>query len=552
MRSVPFVSCLYGLLDDRPCRGLVVWLAYFASVFGLIFVVYAVGPTVTTSLSSDTMYHLNVGHRLWEGYRPYSDFHLGHGPLTFLLVALGISLAGVSMEAVWTAQMLVIALLGSLCFWGCFRRLSLFWTTLLTLTATSVLCMPAPLGSKLWREFGYAMMYNKISFVLFGIVAVSVLIPLREAKGRIRVIDSLVDGMVLALLAATKASFAVAALGLYVLAKVVWPQRDEDQRTECLWAAAAMCLVFFGIFAACRSSVGDYLEAVAVFKKMWDAPLILLVGRYLQFTNMIFYILVVLLLAYGIGFQKGGAILPLIRNAVLCTVAVGCFLVVTATCAQGYDVIPFLGVVPLSAILCVRRHLPTGDRDTFALSIAAFATILLFGTFVKDAALGTLCMLKSPPTLTEALPSARQVVLRESTEGHFEDERVSKCLRYIKDPEFNRDVVAALSLLKECGCSDNDVLYVCTTVDSVTMFSGCRYPRGAHGVYAWHMLLTPAVEAILPKLFADDFLADTKWILRYGGEDSIWKRLERTKGEYLATHFSQAGKRGHWRLYQRR
>ena len=546
------VSWLYNLSTDRACRAGAVWRAYLASILGVVLLVYAVGPTVTTIYSGDTLYHLGVGHRLWEGYRPCSDFHLGHGPLTFWLVSLGISAAGVSIEALWIAQMIAIVFFGTLCFWVCSRRLPLFWTTLVTLTSTSLLCVPSPLGEKLWRSFGYAMLYNKISYVLFGTLVVSVLVPLRTDKNRSRIVSGLLDGTVLALLAATKLSFAVAALGLYVLAKLLWVQRDEDHRSECVWATASACFVFFTVLAACHCSLGAYAEATVVFKKAWDVPLVLLLGRYLQFTNMIFYILVVLLLVYGIGFQKSGGMRSLIRNAVLCTTAVGGFLVVTASCGQSYDVLPLLGVVPLSAILCLRRRMPTDERDAFALSVAIFATILLFGTFIKDAALGTLCMLKNPPTLTQSLASARQSQRRESAAEQFDDERVSKCFRYIKDQELKDDILAALSLLQRCGCVDGDVLYVCTAVDCVTMFSNCRYPRGARGVYAVHLCLTSAVEAALPTLYGGDILADTKWILRHEDQDQIWERLERGKGEYLAGHFIQVGKQGRWTLYRRR
>ena len=127
-----------------------------------------------------------------------------------------------------------------------------------------------------------------------------------------------------------------------------------------------------------------YLAAIHVHGLEWDVPLVLLLGHYLQFTNMVFYILIVFALIYGAGFQSGGTMSPLVRNAVVSAAAVGCFLVSTTTCCQDCNVVPFLGVVPLGEALCVRRRAITLERNSLALSVAVLATILLLLTQVKD------------------------------------------------------------------------------------------------------------------------------------------------------------------------
>ena len=108
---------LLKLLDDRPCGITAALSAYVATVVAVVLAAALVGPTLTNFYTIDTLFHLNVGHRIWEGYRPYVDFHIGHGPLPFIFVALGVSVAGVSIEAIWIGQLVAASLLGSLCFY---------------------------------------------------------------------------------------------------------------------------------------------------------------------------------------------------------------------------------------------------------------------------------------------------------------------------------------------------------------------------------------------------------------------------------------------------
>ena len=110
---------------------------------------------------------------------------------------------------------------------------------------------------------------------------------------------------------------------------------------------------------------------------------------------------------------------------------------------------------------------------------------------------------------------------------------MTRCFRHIEDPAAKSRILSALLLLKERGCADGDSLYVCEVVDSVTMFSHCRYPKGVKGVYAWQLLVTPSTEAALKELYTDDFLADTKWILRNEMDLLFWDRLQRVKANTL-------------------
>ncbi|MGL6097292.1 MAG: hypothetical protein ACRC7O_16025 [Fimbriiglobus sp.] len=522
--------------------------SYAGCVLGVALLVVVADPTKTTEFAHDTLYNLSVGHRLYEGARPYVDFHLGHGPLTFQLVEAGIAVAGVSFEALRFAQALAVLLLGTICFGVCSLRLPLFWTIVVTLTATCVLGMPTHLGAKVWREFGYAMIYNKMSFVLFGCVVVACLFPPRAGTRTVRGAGAVLDGVALGLLAATKVSFAGVALGLYVLARAVWVERGDTRRVDFLISMAAMVGVFAALFAACGGTFSSYMSSVAVFKKMWDAPVIMLVLRYTQYTNMIFYTGVVCLLAYLSGLRAIGPTLPLVRNAVLCTAAAVGFLVVTSTCAQSYDVIPFLGLVPLAAVSCVYRLVPHRDRELVAVPVAAVGALLMFVAFQKDAALSAIFSRSTPASLTASLPD-------RAKGGPAAGEAPSAAplpdaIRYIADPGMRKDIVDALSLTQRCGCADGDKLYVGRTVDFITMFTPCRYPRGPRGVYAWHLIETPPVKAVLPELYGDDFLADTKWILRYTGDDDIWERIRRTRAG-LSTQFQEVGRQGRWILLSR-
>lgn len=542
---------LCGLVDDKPERAWRAWAAYLLAVWAVVFAVAAIGPATTTRYPEDTLYVLGVGHRLWEGYRPYVDFHLGHGPLPFVLVTLGVWLKGVSMEAVWVGQMTAIALLGSLSFWMYRQRLSVFWTFLLTLTATSILASPSPLGLRVWREFGYAMFYNKVAFVLFGMIALSVLVPLRRASARRRLAAAATEGVVLGLLTCTKLSFGLTALGLYVLGKLVWPQAESDRRRDFGLALVIMALVVWGTLAACGSSVTAYVQAVATFKKGWDAPVPLLLGRYLQYTDMIFYVGLLLLLTYGVGALGPGNGRKLLRNAVIGVAAAAGFLAVTATCCQDYNVVPLLGIVPLAAILSVRRCSPANADGSLGMAVAVVGTVLLLGAFVKDAALASTFMLKKPPTLLQSVLAARRGANPASSQPSPFEAGALATLRHVQIPEYNAEIMAALALLERHGCAMGDVLYVCAPVDAVTLFTQCRYPKGTRGVYAWHMVLTGPVQADLPTLYGDDFLSQTKWVLRYQSPEPIWDRLQPAQGQYLAAHFEAVGHDGPWTLYRR-
>lgn len=231
-------SWLSDLLENKPFGILAGLIAYFFTVIAVIIVVYFVGPATTGANSKDAIALLDISNRIWVGQRPYIDFHTAFGPFSFLFMSFGISLVGISMKTYWVGQMLAVFLIGSLAFYVCSKRLSLFWTILGTLNVTSILCMPIPLGMRVWRDFNYAMGYNKISFVLSGILLISLLIPLRIPSRPNRIVRGILDGVCLALLFTTKVTFFFMFLGLYLIAKLFWTQRDEDWRSETLWCCA--------------------------------------------------------------------------------------------------------------------------------------------------------------------------------------------------------------------------------------------------------------------------------------------------------------------------
>jgi hypothetical protein len=547
------ISRLFDLSENKPFGILPGLAAYLATIIVVMVLVYIVGPTINNAGANDTIEILDVANRMWEGNRIYVDFHSGYGPLSYMFVMLGINFVGMSIKAYWIGQMIAVFLIGSLCFYVCSKRLSLFWTILATLNVAAILSEPSPLGCKVWREYGYAMWYNKFGWVFWGILLISILIPLRMPSRFSRISRSIIDGLCLACLLMVKLTFFVPTLGLYLIAKLVWPQKDDDRRSEVLWAISSMCLFTFLILLSCHTRIDLYITSSYTWSLQFDVPLPLLLFRYLQFTNMIYFIIVVLTLIFYAGFSDSKAFWPILRNLLISLVAFGCLLVCTATSCQEYDVMPFLGIIPLGACLCVRKHVSIREDGRLALSIAVLAIFLLLTIFPKDCALSMIFMHKRPPTFV-ALSEHSKAKGEEVVQNNYSDKCLSGSLKYIDDQGYTKKIISGLSLLNQSGSANGDVLYVCGKFDPVTLFSNCSYAKGAKGVYGCQPDVTPSTIALEKQMFCDNFLANVTWILKDESPValSLWQRLERVKGKELETNFIEAGKNKYWTLYKRK
>lgn len=172
-----------------------------------------IGAVPTIIFGHDNFFLLENGWRTLYGLRPHLDFWSPWGPLTFLIVGLGLKLSGGSSNGMAYGIALFALLIGLWSYRVSRGRLAPVPRALFSLYLAILACSPHPMGS--WPMMSsFAMIYNRFGYALLGIVLVEGFQPLDNDRGAEEWVGGISTGAALALALFLKASFFMVGIGL--------------------------------------------------------------------------------------------------------------------------------------------------------------------------------------------------------------------------------------------------------------------------------------------------------------------------------------------------
>ncbi len=518
---------------------------WFLVTGAVLLLLWATGPVASTLFLQDTIGHVEAGNRVLHGHRLNVDFIASHwGPLYVWLVAVGIRLSdSASPVALHWAQGIFAVFLGLLLYLVALPRLRLVWSLLFLAAAELLLITATPLGDMTWREFGYAMYYNAICYVALAAFFLSILIPRQKPTTAGFCGDVFLEALALAVAFSVKAWFAVGAVVAYVLIRCLWPRPGEKR----FWGLIG--LVLFALLAMALSEPGGgwrpYLSLLTSDFGS-DINTFLIPLRYIQFTHTWSAAGVAVLIALVFAHQCAAPFRRLLQLGLFSLVSMGAFLLGTSSSCQQLENIPFLGVVPLAAVLFAARTAQEKKATLSRLGLycALLIAVMLLATEPKNCLLSRAFLHMTVKTF---------VPTKELPAGHRAPETDAEglaALKYYNDPEYKDLVLEGMDLLHAAHVPHNEVLWICACeIAPFNHMVGNPPARGS--------IVTSLLWSIVPPerhpFLVPSFLEDTQWILKYKKNDYDWigamSRPDRKA--YFESHFSRVNENALWILYHR-
>ena len=226
-----------------------------AALLGIILCIcLRTGIVPMRSYVSDVMYFAENGWRVLWGQRPHVDYSSGLGPVSFLLAALGLKLAGGSLDGLGYGSAVAAMAIGIWAYALLARRVS----GLPAVAGAAMLCLlavaPLQTGESYWLST-IAMRHNRQGYALLGLLIVESF-PMRPQGPARGIGGALSTGVLCAILLFLKANYFLVSLVLAAIS-VVWSGRLERRRLAGLAVGFAVAATAF--LAYLRFDVGAML-----------------------------------------------------------------------------------------------------------------------------------------------------------------------------------------------------------------------------------------------------------------------------------------------------
>jgi len=249
---------LSGLLcSESPTnyrRAAAVLLAFFL----LLAIVQCILGAPPLAGPWDMVTLLDGGWRIINGQIPHQDFYNPNGSLTYELIAFGLRIGHPSTSSVTYGIVLLAAILIPLAWRIASTRLPWLIAAFAVLLTGAYLLSPRPPGYGI-RETTYAMIYNREGYVLLSMLLVCLFLKVRDSIRQASWLDGVFAGFLLGLLLYCKITYFIAAVGLTIVAVILFPRAVS----WFLAAAAAFAGVCLGFFVVFRISLYRYLLDIA-------------------------------------------------------------------------------------------------------------------------------------------------------------------------------------------------------------------------------------------------------------------------------------------------
>jgi hypothetical protein len=235
-------------LGAGAARGRVLFVACLLLICGTAVFI---GVVPTRVFGHDDFFLLDNGWRVVCGLRPHLDFYSPWGPLTFLIVGLGMVISNASPNAIGYGNAIVGLLVG---LWG-YRlgrdRLLTAPRVLFGLFLAALVTAPYALGT--WPVFStHAMVYNRYGYALLGLVLVECLQRSEGAEEHAgEMLGGISTGVAMALALFLKASFFAVCVPIVVVSLIF--RKPPKRRLYGL--AAGFGVVAFAFLAYLRFDI---------------------------------------------------------------------------------------------------------------------------------------------------------------------------------------------------------------------------------------------------------------------------------------------------------
>lgn len=504
------------------------------------------------SFAHDTFFLLDNAYRVIQGQVPDRDFSSAWGPVMFLIDAAGLKLSGMRPTGIGYAN----ALFGSLIAIWAFLIVRTKWSsasacavgiyTILLITA------PFPISSNPF-DFGYAMIYNRYGYALFGIVMMecAVAAPPVHSGTRPSMGGAISTGIALGLLAFLKISYAIVAVP-FVAVLVVAAGTGATRRLIGLSSGFAILAVL--ILCYLRFDVSDMLRdlATAAAARQRSLQPFCLISA-LDLIQCILVLLFAVGMAYSakLGIARDRAARFHGALFALLTAAAGYLLLISN---QQSDTFPLNGYAAVALVAAYGPLMTTKPLNWPGFSPGFPMTLLLGVCFLP------LCIVNGISLAGAA--KERLLPIRTITIPLASPERSAGLLFH---PEKNAnktettgaDYVEALTdglaLLRRHSGNLDGVL----TFDEFNPFNYLLdrpSPRGGFAAAAYNYIFSDAAHPT-----AERFFGNTRYVMvrKYESENPISPEandvlgLMRIYGSALQSHFTIVEETEHWVLWRR-
>lgn len=208
----------FPALDYLPIRALLAVI-----ILGLCLVRAYVGMWGSRIYTQDAFSILDGAWRVMNGQRPHVDFYTGLGPLTYLMTAAGVVIAGGNAAGLAYGQAIFGCLAGLWGYWLCDRRLRSLATILVCTMVVLLAIVPTTVGDSA-QGITPATTYNRCGYALVALLMIEAVAARRPERGRAELWGGASTGLVLGALLFLKISFF---MGAGFLLMVLMPLRKQ-------------------------------------------------------------------------------------------------------------------------------------------------------------------------------------------------------------------------------------------------------------------------------------------------------------------------------------
>jgi hypothetical protein len=200
-------------ISEPLCRSDVIFITALVLVCALAAFIGV--PVPLRNYAHDTFFFLDNAYRIIQGQVPGRDFSSAWGPVIYLIEAAGLLLSGMRPAGMGYANALFGALIAVWAFFIARTRGSPVSACAAGIYTILLIAAPFPIGNQP-LDFGYAMLYNRYGYALFGIVMMECAPHRRpgRAGGRQGCYGAISTGIAVGLLAFLKISYAMVAMPL--------------------------------------------------------------------------------------------------------------------------------------------------------------------------------------------------------------------------------------------------------------------------------------------------------------------------------------------------
>jgi len=259
-RSPFFLRGVHGL--PRPRRSDVAFIA--ALVLACALAAFIGVPAPLGSYAHDTFFFLDNAYRVIQGQVPDRDFSSAWGPVIYLVEAAGLLLSGMRPAGMGYANAVFGGLIAVWAFSIVRTRGSPVSACAAGIYTVLLLTAPFPIGNSP-LDFGYAMLYNRYGYALFGIIMMECAPSTLPGSAGIRQgpCGAISTGTAVGLLACLKISYALVAIPFVGILAICSGLGFRDLRRRIFGLCGGFVTLIVLVMCYLRFDVTDMLRDLA-------------------------------------------------------------------------------------------------------------------------------------------------------------------------------------------------------------------------------------------------------------------------------------------------